>query len=147
MTGGWQSQFDRMCRWHDRLSNASLGDKVDFLYAFFENAYHLRDWLVDTGAVKPTDIDRFFAQSAVMRLCRDIANAHKHYSISRPSQPVPFTELREYEPYGGGSLTDNQSLSVLSDGEKYDAFDLASRVRRAWEVFLKQKRLSERGET
>lgn len=146
MTGGWQSQFDRMCRWHDRLRGASAVDKMDFLYAFFENAFHLRDWLVDTGAVKSADIDRFFAQSTVMRLCRDIANAHKHYSISRPSQRMPFTELREYEPYGGGTLADSQSLSIISDGEKYDAFDLASRVRRAWEDFLKQDRLGERAE-
>lgn len=147
MTGGWQSQFDRMCRWHDRLRTARSGDKIDFLYAFFENAFHLRDWLVDTGAVKLADIDHFFAQSTVMRLCRDIANAHKHYSISRPSQSMPFTELREYEPYGGGTLTDSQSLCVISDGEKYDAFDLASRVRRAWEEYLKQERLGERAET
>lgn len=147
MTGGWQSQFNRMCRWHDRLRNASSSDKIDFLYAFFENALHLRDWLIDTGAVKRADIDRFFVQSAAMRLCRDIANAHKHYSLSRPSQSMPFAELREYAPYGGGSFTDKQSLSVLSDGEKYDAFDLASRVRCAWEEFLKQEKLIGRGET
>lgn len=145
MTGGWQSQFSRMCRWHDRLRNAPSSDRVDFLYAFFENAFHLRDWLIDTSTVKSVDIDRFFAQSAIMRLCRDIANAHKHYSISRPSQPIPFTELREYAPFGGGSLTDDQSLSVISDGEKYDAFDLASRVRGAWEEFLREQKLSARG--
>ncbi|MBI2799308.1 MAG: hypothetical protein HYX63_03310 [Gammaproteobacteria bacterium] len=143
MTGGWQSQFERMCRWHDRLDGARPGDKIDFLYAFFENAFHLRDWLIDTGAVKSADVDHLFAESEVMRLCRDIANAHKHYSLMRPSQPMPFTELREYQPYGGGNLTDSQSLSVLSDGEKYDAFDLASRVRCAWEGFLKQAGLHE----
>lgn len=141
MTGGWQAQFGRMCRWHERLRNASPGDKIDFLYAFFENAFHLRDWLIDTGAVKSVDLDRFFAQSALMRLSRDIANAHKHYSISRPSQPLPFTEVREYAPFGGGNLTDRESLSILSDGEKYDAFELASEIRRAWERFLKQERL------
>lgn len=145
MTGGWQSQFSRMCRWHDRLRDAAPSDKIDFLYAFFENAFHLRDWLVDTGALQSTNIDRFFAQSAVMRLCRDIANAHKHHSISRPSQPTPFTELREYAPYGGGNLTDSESLSIISDGEKYDAFDLAASVRCAWELFLKQQHSGKRG--
>ncbi len=68
--------------------------------------------------MQPKDLDCFFAENAVMRLCRDIANAHKHYSLSRPSKPIPFTELREYAPYGGGNLTDSESLSILSNSEK-----------------------------
>jgi hypothetical protein len=51
MTGGWESQLDRVKRWYHRASTATNSiDRFDFLYAFFENAFHLRDWLRDTNA-------------------------------------------------------------------------------------------------
>jgi hypothetical protein len=44
MTGGWQSQLDRVHRWYDRVSKAEdPADKRDFLYPFFENAFHLKE--------------------------------------------------------------------------------------------------------
>ena len=51
------------------------------LYAFFENAFHLRDWLQDTGAATALDLQAFFYAHEDMRLCRDLANSHKQYSI------------------------------------------------------------------
>ncbi len=77
----------------------------------------------------------FFDAHEDMRLCRDLANSHKHYSISRPSQPVPPSEVREYSP-GTGNLGSDVSLAVLSDGRQHDAFQLAGRVLRLWEDFI-----------
>lgn len=117
------------------LTAVEPSDRYDFLHAFFENAFHLRDWLKDTGAVSEQDLDAFFATNAEMRLCRDLANAHKHYSLKRPGQPAPPSEVREYLP-GMGNLDLDVSLVILSDGVKYDAFDLARRILRLWEVFI-----------
>jgi len=49
----WMAQFFRLTRWHERVS--SLKDKseneqlnafdFDAVIAFFQNCYHLRDWL------------------------------------------------------------------------------------------------------
>ena len=139
MTGGWQSQAARMRRWHSRLrAAANEHDRHDFLYSFFENAFHLRDWLADTGAVEIAALDLFFDSHVEMRLCRDLANSHKHYSISRPSQPAPPCEAREYTP-GMGNLADDVSLVVLSDGTKHDAFLLADRILGLWEAFIAAK--------
>jgi hypothetical protein len=61
MSGGWQAQLDRVRRWYHRASKADdVIDRYDFLYAFFENALHLRDWLKDTGAITEKDLDNFF---------------------------------------------------------------------------------------
>lgn len=136
MTGGWKAQLERVRRWYQRaLSAKDPIDRYDFLYAFFENAFHLRDWLIDTGAVSENDLTNFFAENEDMRLCRDLANSHKHYSISRPSQPAPPSEVREYSPRSGNFDTDT-SLVILSDGTKYDAFDLAMRILHKWEEFI-----------
>lgn len=136
MTGGWRTQLERLRRWYHRLSTAvEPSDRYDFLHAFFENAFHLRDWLKDTGAVSEQDLDAFFAANAEMRLCRDLANAHKHYSLKRPSQPAPPSEAREYLP-GMGNLGSDVLLVILSDGVRYDAFELAGRVLRLWDAFI-----------
>ena len=136
MTGGWRSQLDRVRRWHDRASKASTRiDRYDFLYAFFENAFHLRDWLADTAAASPEVLNQFFTQNADMRLCRDLANSYKHYSLQRASQSVPPSEAHEYSS-GTGNLAGDVSLVVLSDGVKHDAFELATRVLHAWDAFV-----------
>ncbi len=135
MTGGWQSQLDRVRRWYVRAVNAvDATDRWDFLYAFFEGALHLRDWLKDPGAASQKDLEALFGEPD-MCLCRDLANSHKHYSLRHPSQPAPPSEAREDSP-GTGSLGGDISLVVLSDGVKHDAFDLAGRILRRWEVFI-----------
>lgn len=134
---GWLTQLSRVRRWHRRVCDArDATDRYDFLYAFFENAFHLRDRLQDTGAVKKPELDRFFEEREEMRLCRDLANSHKHYSLSgKPSQPRPPSEAYEYAR-GRGNLDDDSSLVILSDGAKHDAFDLAARILRSWEEFI-----------
>lgn len=99
MTGGWQTQFDRVKRWYYRACNAyTTDDRQDFLYTFFENALHLRDWLEKTEVMTKKDLDDFFSKNSYMGLCRDLANSHKHYLLNNPSNPVPPTEVREYYP-------------------------------------------------
>lgn len=131
MTGGWQTQLDRVRRWYQRATVAKdQTDRHDFLYAFFENAIHLRDWLKDTGATSEKDLKGFFDSNEEMRLCRDLANSHKHYSLSsEPSQVVPPSEAYEW------NLDSSVSLVILSDGKKHDALELAARILRLWEGF------------
>jgi hypothetical protein len=128
MSGGWRTQLDRVRRWHRRASNATdPTDRCDCLYAFFESAFHLRDWLKDTGAVPEAELQNLFETNEDMRLCRDLANSHKHCSLSRPSQSNPPSEVREYSP-SRGNLSADVSLMILSDGVKHDAFDIATRI-------------------
>ena len=136
MTGGWRAQLDRVRRWHARLATArNPSDRHDFLYAFFESAFHLRDWLLDAGAASERDIRTLFEGAEEMRLCRDLANSHKHFSLYDPSQPLPPSEALEFAA-GFGNLDTDTSLVVLSDGKKHDAFELATKVLRSWEAFI-----------
>jgi len=135
MTGGWRGQLQRVERWHSRFVNAqSEHDQIDYLFAFFEASFALRDWLIDTGAAPQMDLERLFQQHVELRLNRDIANLLKHHSISRPSQEQPPSLICEYAPERPSFGVD-RSLLFLSEGASYDAIALATRCLGIWSEY------------
>ena len=136
MTGGWQSHFDRVERWYERSKSARAEhDQLDFLLAFFENSLALRDWLIDTEAVKEKEIASLFSEHVELRINRDLANSFKHHSIDHPSQEQPPSIAIEYAPERPTFRTDCR-LIVLSEGKKYEALALAGRCLEIWRAFL-----------
>ena len=139
---GYRGQFSRVRRWYRRLSTATaLDDIEDFLYAFFQNCYHLREWLLDAKVVAQTELESLFADNVEMQLCQDICNATKHQSLSTPRRPREFSLAREYVGPKRGWFEDDSILVVLSEGHKYDAIDLARSCLSLWEEFFKQHNL------
>jgi hypothetical protein len=136
MTGGWQSQFERAERWYERVTSATAEhDQLDFLLAFLENSFSLRDWLIDTDAVNKTEIDSLFSEHVELRINRDLANSLKHHSIDRPSQGQPPSIAVEYAPERPTFRTDCR-LVILSEGKKYEALALAAQCLEIWRGFL-----------
>ena len=136
MTGGWQSHFDRVERWYVRSTLArDEYDQLDFLLSFFENSFALRDWLIDTGAVKEKDVESLFLKHVELRINRDLANSFKHHSIDRPSQEQPPSVAAEYAPERPTFRTDCR-LVVLSEGVHYEALELAHRCLEIWREFV-----------
>jgi hypothetical protein len=136
MTEGWQAQLDRLRRWYGRASNATDSiDRWDYVYAFFENALHLRNWLSDTGTVSEVNLKKFFEANEEMRLCRDLADSTSTIRLVVLVNLLRHRQIREYSP-GDGNLNSDASLMILSDGKKYDAFDLAKRILQLWEAFI-----------
>jgi hypothetical protein len=143
-SAGWRGQWQRIHRWHSRITKAhELHDAEDFLYAFFQNAYHFRDWLISDNAVAKAMADQLFATCIELRLCGDICNSTKHFVLSRPKQPREFSLAREYRGDGLGNFGPRQSEAfvVLSDGKTYDAIALADICLRKWETFLQSSGL------
>lgn len=137
MSGGWQSQLSRIERWHKRVIAAeNVQDREDFLYAFFENSFALRDWLIDTGAVNQQHIEGLLSQHVELRINRDIANSLKHHSIKRSSQEQPPSIVREYTPERPNSDLGNRMV-ILSEGKQYDAIELATRCLTIWRQFTR----------
>jgi hypothetical protein len=120
------------------MAASTPAEQSDFLYAFFENAFHLRDWLLDTGGASKAALGRLFEDHVEMKLCRDLANAHKHFSLRDPSQPEPPSEAREYVP-GDGRSGPSSRLVVVSEWEKYDPIALAGAILAIWEEFIKKE--------
>ncbi len=83
---GWRGELRRVERWHRRASVAldrqaqggDPDDAVDFLYAFFQAAYHLRDWVLKSGVASQATLDQLFHETPALGFCRDVCNGSKH---------------------------------------------------------------------
>lgn len=140
---GWRGQFARVLRWRDRLDALGARDDFglapvvtfDYIYAFFQNCYHLRDWLRNSGAVKEDVLQQFMTGNVEMGVCRDIANGTKHLRITSPSVDAAPSIGREYHPVGwpGKRPGTTESYFILLEHSdtrqviRYDLIDLADR--------------------
>lgn len=91
-----QEQFERTKRWHARFKEINDGRDhnresdyyKDTVYAFFQNCWHLKDWIQNSdelGADKTNELVGWFHGHTDMLICRDIANGSKHLLIKDPS--------------------------------------------------------------
>lgn len=98
---GWEGQLARIERWHER-ANAALSagspDAEDFLLAFFQSSYHLRAWLLNSGAATKAELDHVLRNTPALRLCRDIANGSKHHTLKPTERTERVGLMREYAP-------------------------------------------------
>jgi hypothetical protein len=139
-SGGWESQFARVFRWLDRLQKSSSpSDTEDYLYAFFQNCHHLRDW--SPSGLDKKSIDDFLNENLATRICRDLANMTKHNELDRtPSQQYQPSILREYAGKGKGWFEDDSRLVVVTncdnEGVVLDAREVAKECLRLWCEFL-----------
>jgi hypothetical protein len=135
---GWRGQLERVRRWHRRVNTAATPhDAEDYLYAFLQNCYHLRDWISAEGG---PPVDRLFDDIEELRLCRDVCNMTKHRHLTRPPATGAEPSLaREYAGQGRGWFGDDSTLVILSAGKKWDARELAGRCLAAWEDFLREE--------
>ncbi|MFX1590486.1 MAG: hypothetical protein ACFFC1_20320, partial [Promethearchaeota archaeon] len=90
---GWIGQFERITRWLQRMKqikidrefDGDLQQHQDYIYSFFQNCYHLREWLLKSGVVKQIEIEKLFHNNIELKICRDICNGTKHMEINQPS--------------------------------------------------------------
>jgi hypothetical protein len=103
---GWEGQLRRVERWHERAvhvldpyDGVAGEDAIDFLYAFFQSAYHMRDWLQNSGAASQVSLDDLMSANRCLRLCRDVCNGSKHFVIDpRRSKTDHIGMMHEYVP-------------------------------------------------
>ena len=146
---GWQSQYERMLRWHRRVleypptrsSSPEADEYLDFLLAFFLNCFSLRDWLENSQTVSLNELKKLFDESLDLRICRDIANGAKHFEIRRPSVDEKPSIVRELEPdpYFGQYAYPGIRLIIYAGNEVRDLLTLTTNCVNAWQMFLASK--------
>jgi len=147
---GWREQYDRMMRWHARLSESTSVDdrRVDEFYAFFTCSFHLKDWLTaDLPAASgiEADVEAFVNGRLWLKLCADIANGSKHFRLDRrrfDAQARVELATVSFEPTGfsPGFQTD-EMIVVPAGGTAWEAITVANGCVRAWKEFLAGKGL------
>ena len=84
-------QWARMIRWKNKLDNLYAGSVREFdasaaedvVYVFFVTCYHVADWIKNDPSLTTKDDPLAYARSSpALRICRDVANGHKHLSLN-----------------------------------------------------------------
>ncbi len=147
--GGFREQYDRMLRWFQRFQRITSGveftDNVDYhedtMRAFFENCFHLRDWIINDpkSGIPEAVVRNFVNTSPSVALGADLANTYKHMVLTQPPKTAedPSVGPRDFTLALGGSPPYGQvRYTIKTKSGQIDAFDLAVKCVEDWKTFL-----------
>lgn len=121
----------------------------DEVYAFFLNCHHFKDWVIEDASlsIAKQTVENFVKKSKCLKICADLANAHKHCGLDpakRPkSNPMPNTTPDLIYPIlVHMNLRISPALlgleaNIQSDHGEYDYLVLAEECFEAWVQFLR----------
>lgn len=149
----WMTQLYRVRRWYERVLSLKSKSETepltaydfDTVIAFFQNCYHLRDWLESSRPELRNDIKTLFENSFELRGCRDICHGFKHKNLSRPSLDADFNLYREYDHFAAEADSSKNPVIynvVFADGNdirKFNVFDFADKCIEHWFDFLQSR--------
>jgi len=145
----YQEQFKRVKRWYKRfeeINNGLIHDKPsefygDDIYAFFMNCYHLKDWIKEdpSAASVANKVENYINNNPELSLCADICNGLKHFHFTgyRSGENPEFGKTKAELNFGSGPTTIALKYEIKTKSGSIDAFDLATKCIKAWEVFIK----------
>jgi len=147
----WKIQWSRLVRWHDRVRHIRgksiqedlTASDMDIVIAFFQNCYHLRDWLEASQLELREDIKKVFHDSFEMGACRDMCHGFKHKALSNPSHDADFNLYREYDYFETKNNPTKYRVAFAHeyDIKKFDLFELVEAWFLLWKDFLGRKGL------
>lgn len=158
MMTGYTDQFERVKRYFYRfkeINNGKVHDQEsqsydDDIYAFFQNCYHLKDWIKNDPACSNwSDVENFISQNTDLSICADLCNALKHLTLTRSrsnKNPIFDGGNIKLNITDGIGIKEEVAISITykistSSGE-IDAFELAGRCMSTWEKFIKDNSVS-----
>ena len=138
-----------MKRWYKRfkeINNGQIHDKPsefyeDEIYAFFMNCYHLKDWIKKDPAAASVanEVENYINNNPELSLCADICNGLKHFHFSgdRSGESPEFGKTAAKLYIGSGPTTIALKYEIKIKSGTIDAFDLATKCKKTWEIFIK----------
>lgn len=157
MSSRIQEQLERIKRWYRRFLEINDGREhtqdsnyyEDEVYAFFQNCYHLKDWIKNDPDVDQKikgRIECYVQLNDALSLCADVCNASKHLYLTTRRSPQIGNNLRVQRNFALTAGGDQPQIIikyniVLEDGKQKDAFELASECISAWEQFIKDNQI------
>ena len=147
MRGTYLEQLERTRRALSRLREVYRGrihDNTseqyrDDVLCFFQNCYHLKDWLKwDPSGLFKAGVEQYVNQNRELQLCADLCNGSKHLVLTTPRSS-------EHPRLGGqsaeidvGAQEIRIRFAVDTDTGPLDALDLATRCVDLWADFIRK---------
>ena len=144
----YQEQLKRTKRWYEIFQQLNQGLEheknsefyKDYVYSFFQNCYHLKDWLKNDKSIKidKEELEVFVNNCKGMKICKGICNGSKHLISKNPriGESSYFMVLE-----AGKKPVISVKYNIEANGESQDAFSLASECMREWQYFFKKNNL------
>jgi hypothetical protein len=138
----WRDGYRRMHRSFAKLAghqpNSAAYD--DDLYHFFQDAWHLKDWIKNDPDVPQTVKDRIendLESILAFRIGADLANGSKHVVLTQNVRTGAQIFWREQRIHVGGATTQFRIVR-LDNGDHYDAAGVADEIIKEWDKLLAQ---------
>ena len=147
----WDDQYARMLRVRDMLVKAGTRDwdfgsaqARDALYHFFQDAYHLKDWIKAErpNGVTPADVEALFDSDPTkseieMRLCADLCNRTKHAELTKVIRTgdaqTQFASQSVRVHVGAGVA---HRWTIGSNDKTYDVAMVVEKIVATWDKWL-----------
>ena len=148
---GYEEQFARAVRWYERFRELTDGrahakesdNYIDEIYAFFQNCYHLKDWIRnDTSAPAAmrnnVQLENYVTGDQALAICADLCNSQKHLTLSKPprSGSLPVPGARQWSLNVGSVPVIGLKLSIGTASGSLDAFQIATNALSAWVTYI-----------
>jgi len=151
-------QLQRVRRFLNRIDNPNANsakplspqeqiDYEDMLFGFFQNCWHLKDWIKNDITAPRTlsgPIETLWAQYQSLKLCADVANATKHLILN--TSRVNGRLLRAIEARINESVVSGESTTEVryeykiadNAGNSHSAIAVARQAVSDWEKLITQ---------
>ena len=157
----WREQYQRMRRARARLNSEWNGHAKrpdglehvrDAFYHFFQDCYHMVDWLGNDPSqpIRHPEADKFVMASTALWTCHELCQGSKHARLEpkgikalRPEQQVisrlPFVDASGKEL--AAVVFTAMEMTVVRSAGNVNAFDLADECTAEWDRFLSSRGL------
>ena len=136
----WIYQYKRMLRSFNNLPGVrpktnvfDAGEIEDSFMHFYQDAYHLKDWLV-------SDIENHITNDQNLSLAADLANGTKHGKLSSTRTGDISTNMLELS-FSGPVDGLEAKITVKSAANNIDGVKLAKDIVASWDSYLQAKGL------
>ncbi len=161
----YKSQYKRVMRWYSLIKEIHEGrahdrdEKYyeDTYYAFFQNCYHLKDWIKNDSAIQSKvnpkslrnhPVEGYVNSNELLQLCGDICNATKHLILDwkpkHPQSQILMQRLgKNIKLELGGTEPPIISIDYVIQlkGASKNAFEVATDCIELWKIYLKNNEL------
>lgn len=106
----------------------------------FVHCYHLKDWIKNDpeNNILKGNVESCSHSSLSLKICGDICNGLKHLRLDKPKSgngaKIQGSDISL--TLGGGPPKISVKYIIEVEGEKYDAFTIASEAVTKWQAFL-----------
>jgi hypothetical protein len=151
-------QFERVKRYLCKIDPPTRyhGDQIEYednLWSFFQNAWHLKDWIKNDTLIKRIPIEKIVEKYNSLKICADMANRTKHHQLKNKRLdamhfstdvivdiPTTLYDIltSDEKPYPIIKASGSTYNYVIEDvfGNKYKAIELAHEIVKDWEDII-----------